>query len=109
MTWNDHPPSLFTQHPWHDPFASQPLGSELPPEWAINSPGAPRPGDFPFTANGRADYYAAVRSAAYQQQAMQYQAIQHVQAENAHRLAAETAAAEAAEQERRAGLLLLLS
>src|SRR2546426_726934 len=99
MTSHDHPPSLFTQHPWHDPFALQPLGSELPPEWAINSPGAPRPEDFPFSAEGRAAYYAAVNSAAQQEQMrMHQQAMQDLQVANAERAA--VVAAEAAAQER---------
>ena len=106
--WHDHPPSLLTQHPWHDLFAPQALGSELPSESAINSPGAPRPEDFPFTADGRGAYYAAVNSVAQQQHmVMHHHAMQHLQVVDAERIA--VTAVEDEMHERRAGLLLLMS
>jgi hypothetical protein len=102
VSWNDHPNSTFQQHPWHDVFAPPPLGVERPPEWELNAPGAPRPEDFPFTEQGRADYYAAVKSAGFIQQAMHHDLMM-----NAHAAAVEQAAAQA-EQESCAALLLLL-
>jgi hypothetical protein len=104
--YGDHPPSLGSQHPWHDPLVPADVFNPRPDaELAIAGSLAPRPEDFPFDEQGRSDYYAEVRSAA-QRQLMMQQQIHHMQAAQAA-YASEVAAARAAEQRRRVAFLLL--
>lgn len=106
-----HPPQFGPSHPWHDPLAPQDIFNPRPDaDLAFAGPMAPRPEDFPFTDQGRRDYYAAVSAAAQQQMGMQQHqaAMQHQQAHAVQvaRIRAEEAAL-AAERERQAGFLLL--
>jgi hypothetical protein len=93
----EHPPSFGAAHPWHDPLGPQDLFDPRPDvDLALAGHLAPDPRSFPFTPEGRREYYAAVRSAAQQQQMMQIQQMQmhQIQALDQAR-AAETAAAHA--------------
>jgi hypothetical protein len=108
MYAREHPPAFGSQHPWHDPFVPQDLFNPRPDqELAIAGPLAPSPENFPFTDDGRRDYYEAVRAAAQQQTMMQHQAMHQMQAAQATRLREEEAAREVA-YKRQAGLLLLM-
>jgi hypothetical protein len=102
--YGDHSPAYGDQHPWHDPLAPQDAFNPRPDaELAMASGLAPGPQAFPFTPEGRRDYYAAVRSAANQQHVMQ---MHHMQAAHAERLDEEAVALRAAAH-RRASFLLL--
>lgn len=68
---------------------------------AIAGSVAPRPEEFPFTEEGRREYYEAVRRSAQQQMMMQHQ--QHMHAIQAAR----AQAAREAEEQRRTAFLLL--
>jgi hypothetical protein len=104
MYGSQHPPSLGSNHPWHDPLAPQDLFEPRPDaEIALLGGGGPRPQDFPFDDQGRRDYYAAVRAEGQRLQQM-HQA-HHMHAAQA-RLRTEE---EAAAAKLRAAQLLLLS
>jgi hypothetical protein len=110
MFGHEHP-SAFGNHPWHDPFAPQDIFDPQPEqELAIAGPLAPRPENFPFTDQGRHDYYAAVRTAAHQQTVLQHQ---HMHMHEMHLMhEAQIRAhdmARANERKRQVDLLLLLS
>jgi hypothetical protein len=82
--YGDHPPAFGDQHPWHDPLAPQDLFDPRPDaELAFAGGLAPDPQAFPFTAAGRADYYAAVRSVAHQMQMTQAAHAMQTQADQA--------------------------
>jgi hypothetical protein len=100
--YGDHPPAFGAQHPWQDPLAPQDFFDPRPDaELAMAGALAPDPQAFPFTAEGRREYHAAVRSAAQQQQMMQ---MGHMQAVYAGRAAEEASARE--EKRRRTWFLL---
>jgi hypothetical protein len=104
VSWQGHPPS-FGEHPWTDPLAPQDLFAPRPDgDLALAGALAPRPEDFPFTDQGRADYYAAVSNAANMMRLQQI----HVHDARLQQAAGEQAAFEAAEQHRRAAFLLLM-
>jgi hypothetical protein len=64
----EHPPLPGLAHPWHDPLApADPYVQR--PDWALHQIGPlpqPRPEDFPYTEEGRRDYYLALELAARQ-------------------------------------------
>jgi hypothetical protein len=94
MYERDHPPPLAPTHPWIDPLAPPSLFEPRPDlELTIAGPLAPRPQDFPFTDQGRHDYYEAVRQAAGAATLLQHQQIDQARA------AAAAEAAHAAEEE----------
>jgi len=102
--YGDHPPTFGSQHPWHDPLAPQDIFNPRPDgELALAGSLAPRPEDFPFTEEGRRDYYSAVKSVA--QQMMHQQQMHHMQASYAVQARAEEDAA----RKRRVSFLLLMS
>lgn len=81
---HEHPPAFGAQHPWHDPFAPQDFVNPRPDQdLAFVGPAGPRPEDFPFTEEGRREYYDAVRRSS--QQLMQQQHIHHAHAAEAAR------------------------
>jgi hypothetical protein len=85
--FGDHPPAFGDQHPWLNPLAPQDVFNPRPDaELSMAGGLAPDPQSFPFTSEGRAQYYDAVRSAA-QQQMMQMHHMQthHMQAGNRKR------------------------
>jgi hypothetical protein len=99
--FGEHPPAFGNQHPWVDPLAPQDLFNPRPDaELAMAGGLAPNPQDFPFTPEGRAQYYNAVRSMAHQMQAQQMHS-QHLYAQE------QAVAAAQAEAHRRASFLLL--
>lgn len=99
--FGDHPPVFGPQHPWHDPLAPQDFFNPRPDaDLAMAGSLAPRPEDFPFTDEGRREYYAAVNSAAQQQMIMQQHHMQAVEVDREEEIAA---------RKRFAGLLLLMS
>jgi hypothetical protein len=101
---SDHPPAFGNHHPWIDPLAPQDLFNPRPDaDIAMAGSLAPNPHDFPFTEQGRRDYYAAVSSAAQQQTMFQQQQMHHMQAVRLD----EEAAAHAAERQRQVAVLLL--
>jgi hypothetical protein len=100
--FGDHPPAFGAQHPWHDQLAPQDLFDPRPDaDLAMAGALAPDPQAFPFTPEGRRDYYAAVRAAAHQQQMMQ---MGHMQV--LHEAGAREAAVARAEERRRTWFLL---
>jgi hypothetical protein len=104
--YGDHPPAFGHQHPWIDPLAPQDLLNPRPDaDLVVAGSLAPSPQDFPFTEQGRRDYYAAVNSAAQQQMMMQQQQT-HMQAARAARLNQESTA-RALEHQRKVAFLLL--
>jgi hypothetical protein len=104
----DHPSAFGAQHPWHDPFAPQDLFNPRPDQdLAIAGSFAPRPEEFPFTDQGRRDYYDAVRAAGQQQTMLQQQQVQ-MQAAYAASVHNEEQARIAAEHRVRVNLLLLM-
>lgn len=104
--YGDHPPAFGHQHPWLDPLAPQDLLNPRPDaDLAIAGSLAPNPQDFPFTEQGRQDYYAAVTSAAQRQMMMQQQQM-HMRAAHAARLNQEVGA-RAVERQREVAFLLL--
>jgi hypothetical protein len=106
--YGDHPPGFGTQHPWHDPLAPQDVLNPRPDaDLAIAGSLAPRPEDFPFTDQGRRDYYAAVGSAARQQLMMQHRHVHEIDAVQGIRVREEAAAH--ARQIQQASFLLLMS
>jgi hypothetical protein len=105
---HEHPPAFGSQHPWHDPFAPQDFFSPRPDqELAIAGSIAPRPESFPFTDDGRRDYYEAVRVAAQQQTMMQHQAMHQMQAARAAQIRDEEAARAAVRTQQAVHLLLM--
>lgn len=99
--YGDHPPAFGAQHPWHDPLEPQDLFDPRPDaELAMAGALAPDPQAFPFTPEGRRDYYAAVRTAAQQMQ-MQMGHMQALYEERATEMAAARA-----EERRRTWFLL---
>src|SRR4051812_33334609 len=71
----DHPFVHPDQHPWNSPLAPfDPVAP--PPDWALHQFGPvppPRPEDFPFTPDGRREYYRAAELAAMQSQVLMQQ------------------------------------
>ena len=90
----EHPPAGF-HHPWTDPYAPADPLSPRPPDWAFDQQGplpAPRPEDFPFTAEGRRDYHVAVEQAATMNAMLQQHQMAMVQRAGAAALTEETTA-----------------
>ena len=107
MYEREHPPALGAQHPWQSPFEPPDMLDPRPDQdFAIAGPLAPQPQEFPFTDQGRREYYDAVRAAAQQQLFQERQHMHHMHLANA---ASERQAVEGATREREAALLLLLS
>jgi len=52
--FEQQPPLIPAQHPWHDPLVMPPLGTERP-DWAL--PFAPDISQYPLTERGQQDYY----------------------------------------------------
>lgn len=104
--YGDHPPAFGAQHPWHDPLAPQDVFNPRPDvELALAGSLAPRPEDFPFTEEGRRNYYSAVKSVAQQQMMVQQQQMHQMQAVRAAHAREEEDAA----RKQRASFLLLMS
>jgi hypothetical protein len=97
--FGDHPPAFGAQHPWLDPLAPQDLFDPRPDaELAMAGGLAPDPGAFPFTPEGRAAYYDALRSTARH--------LEMTQAMHMQQAADATRAQEEARDRRRASFLL---
>jgi hypothetical protein len=92
MAFPNHPPSFGDNHPWNDPLGPQDLFDPRPDsELAMAGGFAPDPQSFPFTPEGRREYYSAVRSAAQQMQMQQMQ-MQQMQTIGQARISEEAAA-----------------
>jgi hypothetical protein len=104
VAWPGHAPPYGQGHPWTDPLAPQDYPEPRPDyELQVAGPLAPRPEDFPYTEEGRRDYYAAVRATAWTQMAVQHEQAQRA-AQAAHGQSREKARVRA---EQEAFLLLL--
>ena len=100
---NDHPPAFGHQHPWLDPLEPQdPFNPRPDTELAMAGGLAPDPQAFPFTPDGQAEYYRAVKSAAHQMQMDQMMWTQAIYGEDE-----EVAVAARAAAHRRTCFLLL--
>lgn len=107
MYEREHPTAFGTQHPWRNPLAAEDIFSPRPDQdFLIAGSLAPRPEDFPFSDDGRRDYYAAVSAAARKQELLQYMHMDQMWA--AHQAAAANAAKAADHRTRQGGLLLLM-
>ncbi|HEX5594043.1 MAG TPA: hypothetical protein VFX35_11930 [Solirubrobacterales bacterium] len=64
--FDGHPPAPWN-HPWNDPLAPPDLLHPRPDaDLAFLGGTGPQPEDFPYTEEGRRDYYTAASSAAHQ-------------------------------------------
>jgi len=94
MVFPDHPPSFGDNHPWNDPLGPRDLFDPRPDaELAMAGGLAPDPQSFPFTPEGRREYYSVVRSAAQQMRMQQMHVRQmHMEATGRDRIGEEDAA-----------------